>query len=129
RPGDAGGACGGLCFGAGLARVLRAGTEAAGRRPRALPAGRSRQDCTGYDTPLRPEPPEGPRAMIRTDWTMAEAQAIHALPFPDLLHRAQTTHRAHFDPTVIETASLLSIKTGGCPEDCGYCSQSAHHDT
>jgi len=67
--------------------------------------------------------------MIRTDWTMAEAQAIHALPFPDLLHRAQTTHRAHFDPTAIETASLLSIKTGGCPEDCGYCSQSAHHDT
>ena len=67
--------------------------------------------------------------MIRTDWTMAEARAIHALPFPDLLHRAQTLHRRHFDPTVIETASLLSIKTGGCPEDCGYCSQSAHHDT
>ncbi|MGR3481354.1 biotin synthase BioB [Salipiger marinus] len=67
--------------------------------------------------------------MIRTDWTMAEARAIHVLPFPDLLHRAQTLHRRHFDPTVIETASLLSIKTGGCPEDCGYCSQSAHHDT
>ena len=45
------------------------------------------------------------------------------------MHRAQTLHRAHFDPTAIETASLLSIKTGGCPEDCGYCSQSAHHDT
>lgn len=67
--------------------------------------------------------------MIRTDWTMAEARAIHALPLPDLMHRAHTTHRAHFDPTTIETASLLSIKTGGCPEDCGYCSQSAHHDT
>lgn len=67
--------------------------------------------------------------MIRTDWTMEEARSIHALPFPDLLHRAQTTHRAHFDPTAIETASLLSIKTGGCREDCGYCSQSAHHDT
>ena len=67
--------------------------------------------------------------MIRTDWSMEEARAIHALPFPDLLHRAQTLHRAHFDPTAIETASLLSIKTGGCPEDCGYCSQSAHHDT
>lgn len=67
--------------------------------------------------------------MIRTDWTMQEAQELHALPFPDLLHRAQTLHRAHFDPTTIETASLLSIKTGGCPEDCGYCSQSAHHDT
>ena len=67
--------------------------------------------------------------MIRTDWTLAEARAIHALPFPDLLHRAQTLHRAHFDPTVIETASLLSIKTGGCPEDCGYCAQSAHYQT
>ncbi|MGC9448658.1 biotin synthase BioB [Cereibacter johrii] len=67
--------------------------------------------------------------MIRTDWTMEEAKAIHALPFPDLMHRAQTLHRAHFDPAAIETASLLSIKTGGCPEDCGYCSQSAHHDT
>ena len=67
--------------------------------------------------------------MIRTDWTMAEAQAIHALPFPELMHRAQSTHRAYFDANAIETASLLSIKTGGCPEDCGYCSQSAHHQT
>ncbi|WP_418593694.1 biotin synthase BioB [Ponticoccus sp. (in: a-proteobacteria)] len=67
--------------------------------------------------------------MIRTDWTMAEARAIHALPFADLMHRAQTLHRKHFDPNAIETASLLSIKTGGCPEDCGYCSQSAFHDT
>ncbi|WP_225030282.1 biotin synthase BioB [Xinfangfangia pollutisoli] len=67
--------------------------------------------------------------MIRTDWTMEEARAIHALPFADLMNRAQSLHRAHFDPNAIETASLLSIKTGGCPEDCGYCSQSAHHDT
>lgn len=67
--------------------------------------------------------------MIRTDWSMEEARVIHALPFPDLIHRAQNIHRHYFDPTVIETASLLSIKTGGCPEDCGYCSQSAHHDT
>ncbi len=67
--------------------------------------------------------------MIRSDWTLGEAQAIHDLPFPYLIHRAQDVHRRHFDPTVIETASLLSIKTGGCPEDCGYCSQSAHHDT
>ena len=67
--------------------------------------------------------------MIRTDWTVTEAATIHALPFPELMHRAQTLHRAHFDPTAIETASLLSIKTGGCPEDCGYCSQSAHYDT
>lgn len=67
--------------------------------------------------------------MIRTDWTLEEARAIHALPLPDLMHRAQTLHRTHFDPNVVEQASLLSIKTGGCPEDCGYCSQSAHHDT
>lgn len=66
---------------------------------------------------------------VRTDWTQAEAEAIYALPLPDLLHRAQSTHRDRFDPTVVETASLLSVKTGGCPEDCGYCSQSAHHDT
>lgn len=67
--------------------------------------------------------------MIRTDWTMAEARAIHALAFADLMNRAQNLHRAHFNPNAIETASLLSIKTGGCPEDCGYCSQSAFHET
>ncbi|WP_411035993.1 biotin synthase BioB [Shinella sp. BYT-45] len=67
--------------------------------------------------------------MIRTDWSIEEAQAVHDLPFPDLIHRAQEVHRRNFDPTVIETASLVSIKTGGCPEDCGYCSQSAYHDT
>jgi biotin synthase len=66
---------------------------------------------------------------LRTDWTMDEARAIHARPLPDLLYAAQSVHRSHFDPLAIETASLLSIKTGGCPEDCGYCSQSAHHDT
>lgn len=68
-------------------------------------------------------------AMIRTDWTIEAAQAIYALPFPDLMARAQAVHRHNFDPNVIETASLLSIKTGGCPEDCGYCSQSSHYDT
>ena len=67
--------------------------------------------------------------MIRHDWTLEEAQAIHVLPFPDLMHRAQSVHRQTFDPHVVEQASLLSIKTGGCPEDCGYCSQSAFHDT
>jgi len=67
--------------------------------------------------------------MVRHDWTMAEAQHLYDLPLPDLMYRAQTAHREHFDPTVVETASLLSIKTGGCPEDCGYCSQSAHHKT
>jgi biotin synthase len=62
-------------------------------------------------------------------WSMAEAQALYDLPFPNLLFRAQSTHRQNFDPREIETASLLSIKTGGCPEDCGYCSQSVHYKT
>ncbi|MCX8999384.1 biotin synthase BioB [Rhizobiaceae bacterium BDR2-2] len=65
----------------------------------------------------------------RTDWTQAEARKIYDLPFPELLFRAQEVHRRHFDPAEVETATLLSIKTGGCPEDCGYCSQSAHWKT
>ncbi len=68
-------------------------------------------------------------APLRHDWTEAEARAIYDLPLPELMTRAQDLHRRHFDPRVIETATLLSIKTGGCPEDCGYCSQSAHHKT
>src|SRR5919201_6529341 len=68
-------------------------------------------------------------APVRCDWDRAEAEAIYALPFADLVFRAQSIHRENFDPNHIETASLLSIKTGGCPEDCGYCSQSAHYDT
>jgi biotin synthase len=62
-------------------------------------------------------------------WERDEAQAIYDLPWPELMFRAQTVHRQHFDPAEIEQASLLSIKTGGCPEDCGYCSQSARYDT
>lgn len=71
----------------------------------------------------------GSRAPVRSDWERAEAEALYGLPFADLMFQAQSGHRAHFDPNHIETASLLSIKTGGCPEDCGYCSQSAHYDT
>jgi biotin synthase len=66
---------------------------------------------------------------VRNDWQRSEAQALYDLPFADLMFRAQSIHRRHFDPNHVETASLLSIKTGGCPEDCGYCSQSAHYDT
>jgi biotin synthase len=66
---------------------------------------------------------------IRHNWTRTETQALYDLPFSDLMFRAQSIHRSHFDPNHVETASLLSIKTGGCPEDCGYCSQSAHYDT
>jgi len=65
----------------------------------------------------------------RHDWTRSEAEALYDQPFADLVFRAQGIHRRNFDPNHLETASLLSIKTGGCPEDCGYCSQSAHYDT
>jgi len=66
---------------------------------------------------------------VRHNWLRDEAQALYDLPFADLMFRAQSIHRSRFDPNHVETASLLSIKTGGCPEDCGYCSQSAHYDT
>ena len=62
-------------------------------------------------------------------WTQAEARLIYAAPFNDLLFRAQTLHRENFDPNRVQLSKLLSIKTGGCPEDCGYCSQSAHYPT
>jgi biotin synthase len=62
-------------------------------------------------------------------WKITEVEALFALPLPELVHRAQTVHREHFDPTEVELATLLSIKTGGCPEDCGYCPQSVHYDT
>jgi biotin synthase len=66
---------------------------------------------------------------LRHDWTRAEIAALFALPLPELMFRAQAAHRLFFDPTEIQIATLLSIKTGGCPEDCAYCPQSAHHDT
>ena len=65
----------------------------------------------------------------RSDWTREEIAVLFALPFPELMFRAQGIHRAHFDPTQVQISTLLSIKTGGCPEDCGYCSQSSKHDT
>ncbi len=66
---------------------------------------------------------------IRHDWTRAEALALFALPFSELLFRAQTIHRQHFDPNTVQVSTLLSIKTGACPEDCKYCPQSARYDT
>ena len=59
----------------------------------------------------------------------SEIEALFALPFNDLLYRAHTTHRAQFDPNAVQLSTLLSIKTGGCSEDCAYCSQSARHET
>ena len=66
---------------------------------------------------------------VRHDWTRAEIAALFDLPFADLIHRAQSIHRQNFDPNRVQLSTLLSIKTGGCPEDCGYCSQSAHFET
>ncbi len=60
--------------------------------------------------------------------TMHDIEALFALPFTDLMFQAQTVHREHFDPNEVQLSTLLSIKTGGCSEDCGYCPQSAHHD-
>ncbi len=65
----------------------------------------------------------------RHDWTRAEIAGLMALPFPELMFRAQTLHRARFDPAEMQLSTLLSIKTGGCPEDCAYCPQSVHHET
>ena len=65
----------------------------------------------------------------RRMWSLEEAQSLHDAPFNDLLFQAQTVHRQNFDPNKVQLSRLLSIKTGGCPEDCGYCSQSAHHES
>lgn len=66
---------------------------------------------------------------LRHDWTVEEVEAMFAKPFMDLLFDAHSAHRAQFDPNRIQISRLLSIKTGGCPEDCSYCPQSAHHAT
>jgi biotin synthase len=68
-----------------------------------------------------------PKAAER--WSLDAIEALFALPFPELMHRAQLVHRENFDPTQVEFATLLSVKTGGCAEDCGYCPQAARHDT
>ncbi|QGU32320.1 biotin synthase BioB [Thermochromatium tepidum] len=74
-------------------------------------------------TALKPQP------IPRHDWSLDEIEAILDQPFNDLLFAAQSVHRASFDPNTIQVSTLLSIKTGACPEDCGYCGQSAHHAT
>jgi len=67
--------------------------------------------------------------MIRHDWSAAEVRALHDLPLLDLVYRAQTAHRAHFGDNKVQLCSLLSVKTGGCPEDCAYCPQAARYQT
>ena len=66
---------------------------------------------------------------VRHDWTLEQIQALYQMPFNDLLFAAQATHRQHFNPNQVQTSTLLSIKTGACPEDCAYCPQSGHYNT
>src|SRR5580704_1052833 len=68
-------------------------------------------------------------APLRHDWTREELRTLFDLPLSELMFRAQSVHRRHFDPCEVQLSTLLSIKTGGCPEDCAYCPQSASYDT
>src|SRR3546814_1672435 len=72
--------------------------------------------------PISVPPDDG----LRHDWTHAEVQALLDLPFNDLLFRAQTIHRQNFEPNTVQLSTLLSIKTGACPEDCAYCRSEEH---
>ncbi len=72
--------------------------------------------------------PQNP-SNIRNDWSRQEIEALFALPFNDLLFMAQGLHRQYFDPNQVQVSTLLSIKTGACPEDCAYCPQSTRYDT
>lgn len=76
----------------------------------------------------RPQAPHDPKAGADR-WSIDAIEALFNLPFPELMQRAQTVHRENFDPTQVEFATLLSVKTGGCAEDCGYCPQAARYDT
>ena len=81
------------------------------------------------ETPTAPRKSTVASPTQKPEWTVACARALFELPFADLIFRAQTVHRANFDANEVQMSTLLSIKTGGCPEDCGYCSQSAKFDT
>src|SRR5690606_34370420 len=73
--------------------------------------------------------PANTSAHLRHDWTRAEIDALFALPFADLVFEAARVHRLHFNPNEVQISTLLSIKTGACPEDCAYCPQSVRYDT
>lgn len=81
---------------------------------------------TKFPGPISVHPQDG---VIRHDWTRQEIVELFGLPFNDLLFRAHTVHRHYHDPNKIQISTLLSIKTGGCPEDCGYCPQAARYNT
>src|SRR3970040_368846 len=69
------------------------------------------------------------KSQAETRWSVAQIVELFELPFSDLIHRAQSVHREHFDPNAVQVSTLLSIKTGGCSEDCGYCPQAARYHT
>ena len=98
------------------------GERGVGPRLRGFPDSRRPERCLSF-----PRRERGDR--IRHDWTRAEVRALFDLPFPELMFRAQSAHRAHFDPREVQISTLISIKTGGCPEDCAYCPQSASYET
>jgi len=79
--------------------------------------------------PIASQVHQGVLTTIRNDWQLDEVKALYALPFNDLLFKAHTQHRENFDPNEVQVSSLLSIKTGSCSEDCGYCPQSARYDS
>jgi biotin synthase len=85
------------------------------------------QTITVHPQRRKPQPETSPTGEVR--WTVDAIEALFELPFPELMHRAQTVHRENFDANRVEFATLLSIKTGGCPEDCNYCPQAARFDT
>src|SRR5262244_1033266 len=70
-----------------------------------------------------------PRTALRHDWSRDEVRRVYNTRLVDILFAAQTAHRQYFDPAEVQLCQLLSIKTGGCPEDCAYCPQSAHYET
>ena len=76
-----------------------------------------------------PSSPSAPHSQPRHDWSREELRSLFDLPLSELVFRAQSIHRTHFDPAAVQISTLLSIKTGGCPEDCAYCPQSAHFET
>ena len=76
-----------------------------------------------------PSSPSAPHSQPRHDWCREELRSLFDLPLSELVFRAQSIHRTHFDPAAVQISTLLSIKTGGCPEDCAYCPQSAHFET
>lgn len=85
----------------------------------------SRQLINGQSTGLM----ASTEPTLKYDWTQEEVMALYNLPFNDLLFQAASVHRAHFNPNEVQVSTLLSIKTGACPEDCKYCPQSAHYNT